>query len=42
VSDGSVGLGLTIARSIVRRHGGDITPFHGDAGFGMRVVLPAR
>ena len=40
VTDGSVGLGLSIARSIVRKHGGDIIPFQDAGGFGIRVVLP--
>lgn len=40
ITDGSVGLGLSIARSIIRKHGGDITPFRDNAGFGMRVTLP--
>lgn len=40
VSDGNVGLGLTIARSIVRKHGGDITPLGRDEGFCMRVIIP--
>jgi signal transduction histidine kinase len=40
VTDGSVGLGLTIARSIVRKHGGDVFPFRAREEFGIRVVLP--
>ena len=40
ITDGSVGLGLSIARSIIRKHGGDITPFRDSAGFGMQVTLP--
>ncbi|WP_293573699.1 ATP-binding protein [Phaeobacter sp.] len=41
VSDGSVGLGLSIARSIVRRRGGDVFPITNENGrFAMRVILP--
>ncbi|WP_054463516.1 ATP-binding protein [Phaeobacter sp. 11ANDIMAR09] len=40
VSEGNVGLGLSIARTIVRKHGGDITPFYKGSGFGMRISLP--
>ena len=40
VTDGSVGLGLSIARNIVRRHGGDVFPFQTGDVFGMRVLLP--
>jgi signal transduction histidine kinase len=35
---GGVGLGMTIARSIVRRHGGDITLTNRPAG-GLRVAV---
>lgn len=40
VAEGNVGLGLSIARTIVRKHGGDITPFCNHSEFGMRVSLP--
>ncbi len=40
VSDGSVGLGLSIARNIIRRHGGDVVPFQTKDRFGMRILLP--
>ena len=35
---GGTGLGLTIARSILRAHGGEIT-LHNRAGGGLRVVV---
>jgi signal transduction histidine kinase len=39
---GGTGLGLSVARSIIRRHGGDIT-LHDRNGGGLlaRVTLPA-
>ena len=42
ITDGSVGLGLTIARSLIRKQGGDITPFQDSESFGMRVSLPVE
>lgn len=42
ITDGSVGLGLSIARSLIRKQGGDITPFQDDESFGMRVSLPVE
>jgi len=39
---GGVGLGLTVVRAVVRRHGGDITlEDRPDGGLLVRVVLPA-
>jgi len=40
VVEGSVGLGLSIARSIIRKHGGDIHPSNLPEGFRMTVTLP--
>jgi len=38
---GGIGLGMAIARSIVRQHGGDIVLIHDDPkGFSVRVHLP--
>lgn len=37
---GGVGLGLSIARSIVRNHGGDITLVREAKGFAVRIHLP--
>ncbi|MBS1212569.1 MAG: putative signal transduction histidine kinase, partial [Proteobacteria bacterium] len=38
---GGVGLGLTVVRAVVRRHGGDITlEDRPDGGLLVRVVLP--
>ncbi|KQW55647.1 histidine kinase [Ensifer sp. Root142] len=39
---GGVGLGLAIARTIVRRHGGDIVFSHGNPGFSVTVSLPKK
>ena len=38
---GGVGLGLSIARSIVRNHGGDIRLINSRSGFRAVVTLPA-
>lgn len=40
VVEGSVGLGLSISRSIIRKHGGDIRPKNVPGGFRMQVTLP--
>jgi signal transduction histidine kinase len=40
---GGTGLGLPIAREIMRAHGGDIELAHtGDDGTVFRLILPAR
>ena len=39
VVEGSVGLGLSIARSIIRKHGGDIRPVNTSDGLQMRIQL---
>ncbi|WP_461404161.1 ATP-binding protein [Falsiruegeria mediterranea] len=40
VVEGSVGLGLSIARSIARKQGGDIQPSNQPSGFRMILTLP--
>jgi signal transduction histidine kinase len=40
VDDGGIGLGLPIARSTARAHGGDVTLAQADKGLVARVVLP--
>jgi signal transduction histidine kinase len=37
---GGVGLGLSIARTIVRHHGGDIVLSNGVSGFSATISLP--
>lgn len=37
---GGTGLGLTVARTIIRAHGGDIALINSDAGLRAEVVLP--
>jgi len=39
---GGVGLGLAIARTIVRHHGGDIVFSRGDPGFRVTLSLPRK
>ncbi|MEO5715882.1 MAG: ATP-binding protein [Luteolibacter sp.] len=41
-STGGVGLGLSIARSIIRRHGGDIELMDGSPGLRVRLHLPRQ
>jgi signal transduction histidine kinase len=37
---GGIGLGLAVARSIARGHGGDVTLVNGGQGLTARVLLP--
>jgi len=41
VVEGSVGLGLSIARSIIRKQGGDVVPANLTDGFRMKITLPS-
>lgn len=40
VLEGSVGLGLSIARSIIRKQGGDVKPVNTPEGFRMIISIP--